>query len=100
MIEIYSGETLVMPILVSIEGVTDLSGSNIIFRAKCGDTVIDKTPTVNGMTVTATLESADTLIPGVYTCEFRALIGGVTKTLDYDIVLISYANIREVMTNG
>jgi len=96
----FTGETIIMPIEVVSDELTNLDGVKIVFCARHDQVEIIKTPTVEGMIVTARLESAETLVPGIYYCEFRALIGGVTKVLDYDVVLITNANIREVITNG
>jgi len=95
----YTGETIIMPIEVVSDELTNLDGVKIVFCAKNDKLEILKTPTVEGMIVTARLESSETLVPGIYHCEFRALIGGITKVLDYDILLLTHANIREVMTN-
>lgn len=103
MIKIYSGESLVMPINVSIEGVTDLSGALFRFAAKnrtVPDVEIIKTPTVSGTVITAELTSAETLVEGLYTLEFRGVFSGITKVIDYDTLLITHANIREVLTDG
>ncbi len=103
MIKIYSGETLIMPIKIVAEGITDLSNAVFRFVAKhqgTPDLEIVKTPTVEGMVITAELSSAETLVVGVYTLEFRGVFDGVTKVIDYDKLLISHANIREVIANG
>ena len=89
-----------MPIQVVSNELTNLDGVKIIFSIKREGMEIIKTPTVEGMIVTARLESAETLVPGIYYCEFRALIGGITKVLDFDQILITHANIREVITNA
>lgn len=101
MIKLYTGNTLVMPILINSTSITDLTGSKIVFSAinrSTGQEII-KEPVIDGMTVTATLDAADTLVPGIYTCEFRGIFNGVIKTLDYDTVLVREANIKEVITN-
>lgn len=98
--KIYSGESLIMPIEVVAEGVTDLSDALFKFVAKHRDKPeieIVKTPTVNGTVITAELTSAETLVKGVYTLEFRGVFSGVTKVIDYDTLLITHANIREVL---
>lgn len=102
MIQTYTGNTLVMPIRVNSDDITDLTGSKIVFSAINRNTGVEiiKEPVIDGMIITATLEAEDTLIPGVYTCEFRGIFSGVVKTLDYDKVLITEANIKEVITNG
>lgn len=103
MIKIYSGESLVMPINVSIEGVTDLSDALFKFVAKnrtAPDVEIIKTPTVSGAVITAELTSAETLVEGLYTLEVRGVFDGVTKVIDYGTLLITHANIREVLTDG
>lgn len=103
MIKIYSGETLIMPIKIVAEGVTDLSNAIFKFVAKhqgIPNLEIVKTPIVEGMVITAELTSAETLVAGVYNLEFRGVFDGVTKVIDYDQLLIYHANIREVIANG
>lgn len=102
MIRYYTGNTIVMPIEIVSDTITDLTGSKIVFSAINRNTGIEiiKEPVIDGMIVTATLEAEDTLIPGVYTCEFRGLFSGVIKTLDYDTILLKQANIKEVITDG
>jgi hypothetical protein len=100
---IYSGESLIMPIEIVSDGVTDLSGALFKFVAKhraIPDLEIVKPVTVNGMVITAELTSAETLVEGLYTLEFRGVFDGVTKVIDYDTLLITHANIREVLTDG
>ena len=102
MIKIYSGNTQIMPMRINSDSITDLTGAKIVFSAinrSTGQEII-KEPVIDGMIVTATLESEDTLVPGIYTCEFRGLFNGITKTLDYDTVLVREANITEVITNA
>ena len=101
MIKAYTGNTIVMPIQIDSDSITDLAGSKIVFSAinrSTGQEIL-KDPVIDGMIVTATLEAEDTLTPGVYTCEFRGIFSGVIKTLDYDKVLVKEANIKEVITN-
>ena len=100
MIKLYSGNTLVIPILINSPDITDLTGAKIVFSAKHRGTPeleIIKTPTVEGMVVTVELTSAETLVDGVYTLEFRGVFSGITKTLDYDTLLITHANFTEVI---
>ena len=100
MIKLYSGNTLVIPILINSPDITDLTGATIVFSAKHRGTPeleIIKTPTIEGMVVTAELTSEETLVAGLYTLEFRGVFSAITKTFDYDTLLIQHANIREVL---
>lgn len=98
----YTGNTLVLPIKIISDEITDLNGVDIIFSVINKDTghEIRKTPVVDGLVVTGTLESHETLIPVVYYIEYRANFNGIVKTIEYDKVLLENANIREAITDG
>lgn len=105
MIKYYTGNTIVIPVEIESADpniVLDLVGANIIFSAINLETgaEVRKEPVVEGNKVTATLEAEETLVPGVYSLEFRGNFSGIVKTIKYDRVLLSHANIKEVIPNG
>lgn len=95
------GETLTMAVGITGE-VTSLEGAVIVFKAihKESGMVIDKEPIVDGLTISATLESAETMMPGIYSCEFRGLFSGITKSIYKEDILFRTGVIREVIGNG
>lgn len=96
-----TGETLTISIGITGE-ITSLDGAKIVFKAihKESGTAIDKEPLIDGMTISATLESSETLMPGIYSCEFRGLFSGITKSIYKEDILFKTGVIKEVITNG
>lgn len=96
-----TGETLTITVGIAGE-VTSLDGANIVFKAihKESGRVIDKEPIIDGLTISATLESTETLMPGIYSCEFRGLFSGITKSIYKEDTLFKTGVIKEVITNG
>lgn len=101
MIEKLTGETLTVGVNITGE-VTSLEGAKIVFKAihKESGVVFDKEPLIDGLTISATLESSETLMPGVYSCEFRGLFSGITKSIYKEDILFKTGVIKEVITNG
>lgn len=96
-----TGETLTVGVNIT-GGVTSLDGAKIVFQAlhKESGLRVTKDPVIDGLSISATLESSETLVPGIYECEFRGVFSGITKSIYTEEVLLKTGVIREVIDNG
>jgi hypothetical protein len=96
MITAYTGETI--NIKLTITDVSNLDDAMCKFAVanNKGEIVLEQTPIIEGNTLTAKLQSTDTLIPGNYRCEFRIRIAEEVVSVFYDRILLTKAVLTEV----